>query len=102
MESSPVGSPVIEMVMLDRLMAGTSAMHRNVRALLPLPRISIGPGRRAGDSEGVGAGGGSENGKGSTGRCVTRDDGTTSGPGSPIGKSGIGASIGAPGIGFRV
>src|ERR1700729_3373895 len=90
------------MVMLDRLIAGTSGITRSVRTLVPLPRISTGPGRCAGDSEGVGDGGGRENGKGSAGRRVNRDAGTTSGAGLPIGKSGIGAPIGAPGMGLRV
>src|SRR5258708_8483001 len=84
------------MVMLDRLMAGISGMQRNVRVLSPLARISTGPGRRAG------AGGGDREGEGGTGGRVNRDTGTTSGPGSPVGKSGIGAPMGAPGMGLRV
>jgi hypothetical protein len=93
---------VIEMVMLARLMAGTSGMTRNMRVLSPSPRISIVPGRRGGDSAGEGADGGRENGRGSTGRRVNRDAGTTSGLGLPVGKSGIGAPTGAPGMGLRV
>jgi hypothetical protein len=84
------------MVMLDRLMAGISGMHRKISAMLPVPRIETGPGRR------IGPGGESENGDGSTERHVYWDVGITSGPGSPVGKSGIGASIGAPGMGLRV
>src|SRR5262249_25751796 len=78
------------MIMLDRLIAGTSGMTRNVRMLSPSPRISTGPGCRTGGATVVG--------KGSTGRVA----GAPNGAGLPVGKSGIGASIGAPGMGLRV
>src|ERR1700722_13010340 len=88
------------MIKLDRLIGGTSGMHRNVRVLPPLPRSSTGPGRLAGGGEGEG--GGTEDGTDSRGRRANRDVGITRGPGSPVGKSGIGAPIGAPGMGLRV
>jgi hypothetical protein len=86
------------MVMLDRLIAGISGMARNLRVLSQRPRISTGPGRGAGDSEG----GGREAGGGSIGSIENLDFGTISELGSPDGKSGIGASMGAPGMGLRV